>query len=290
MEAEEFEYSLKAYVAHVQRQIKKDDNYEPHPLVKALIFAVDNAVENDKPGNYAGISGTVEGEEDNPNHPFFVVVNYSNDKIITLLEVQDINLGKPVPIKIASIIILLALRFERIEGNLINVDTAIDIINDSIGFLNIVRFNNEEWIEARDYTKKLMEEGNFKLPQEMDTSFFHEVTYDTPWEEYPSQLRSLIASNWLTAKLEEEPPVDGVMNVVNVFLEDEYPKSKYLDNLLHMLYGEVSKYFNEVNELKSFGDLNFNQTPNLKKTKIGRNDPCPCNSGEKFKKCCKNRV
>lgn len=25
------------------------------------------------------------------------------------------------------------------------------------------------------------------------------------------------------------------------------------------------------------------------KTKIGRNDPCPCGSGRKYKKCCLNR-
>lgn len=31
----------------------------------------------------------------------------------------------------------------------------------------------------------------------------------------------------------------------------------------------------------------FAATPKQKKTnKIGRNDPCPCGSGRKFKKCC----
>ena len=27
----------------------------------------------------------------------------------------------------------------------------------------------------------------------------------------------------------------------------------------------------------------------LKKEKVGRNNPCPCNSGKKFKKCCINK-
>ena len=26
-----------------------------------------------------------------------------------------------------------------------------------------------------------------------------------------------------------------------------------------------------------------------RRMKVGRNDPCPCNSGKKFKKCCLNR-
>ena len=28
------------------------------------------------------------------------------------------------------------------------------------------------------------------------------------------------------------------------------------------------------------------KTPRLTSTKIGRNDPCPCGSGKKYKKCC----
>lgn len=29
---------------------------------------------------------------------------------------------------------------------------------------------------------------------------------------------------------------------------------------------------------------------NVKRVKIGRNDPCPCGSGNKFKKCCINKA
>jgi preprotein translocase subunit SecA len=36
-------------------------------------------------------------------------------------------------------------------------------------------------------------------------------------------------------------------------------------------------------ELKRLGKC---QVPRLKSQKIGRNDPCPCKSGKKFKKCC----
>jgi len=30
--------------------------------------------------------------------------------------------------------------------------------------------------------------------------------------------------------------------------------------------------------------------PKVPATKVGRNDPCPCGSGQKFKKCCERRV
>jgi uncharacterized protein YecA (UPF0149 family) len=29
--------------------------------------------------------------------------------------------------------------------------------------------------------------------------------------------------------------------------------------------------------------------PEAKIKKVGRNDPCPCGSGKKFKKCCMNK-
>ena len=28
----------------------------------------------------------------------------------------------------------------------------------------------------------------------------------------------------------------------------------------------------------------------VRRVRVGRNDPCPCNSGRKFKKCCINKV
>jgi uncharacterized protein YecA (UPF0149 family) len=40
-----------------------------------------------------------------------------------------------------------------------------------------------------------------------------------------------------------------------------------------------------------FGDLDEEPTSSSISTsvKIGRNDPCPCGSGKKFKKCCLNK-
>ena len=34
------------------------------------------------------------------------------------------------------------------------------------------------------------------------------------------------------------------------------------------------------------GDDSIKKQPVVKKEKVGRNDPCPCGSGKKYKKCC----
>jgi uncharacterized protein len=37
-------------------------------------------------------------------------------------------------------------------------------------------------------------------------------------------------------------------------------------------------------------NLGFTRCEPLRSTKVGRNDPCPCGSGKKFKKCCGSRT
>lgn len=42
-------------------------------------------------------------------------------------------------------------------------------------------------------------------------------------------------------------------------------------------------------KLKNFletGDYKYIRTPIKVEKQVGRNDPCPCGSGKKFKKCC----
>jgi uncharacterized protein YchJ len=43
-------------------------------------------------------------------------------------------------------------------------------------------------------------------------------------------------------------------------------------------YGKLLGVFDETN--------NTSETIVQEKTKVGRNEPCPCGSGKKFKKCC----
>jgi preprotein translocase subunit SecA len=44
-------------------------------------------------------------------------------------------------------------------------------------------------------------------------------------------------------------------------------------------------YKSAQNEAKSDSEARTNSQP-LKSNSVGRNDPCPCGSGKKYKKCC----
>ena len=60
----------------------------------------------------------------------------------------------------------------------------------------------------------------------------------------------------------------------------------YLDiagNLPEDLNGHVSALKTEWDEYRG---KNAPSVPTKSSPKIGRNDPCPCGSGQKYKKCC----
>lgn len=286
-EAEEFELSLKAYLSYVSRKMKKDENYSPHPLVRALVNAVDGALETGKPGRYVGVSGDANHYSDGEARQMIAcVIEMNRDNTMTILEIEDISLQKSIPIKVASYILLLSIKFDKYEGDYIKVEDYIDIVNNTIPQLNIIRFNNDEWREARDYLAKNMD--TLSIPYELSEDYerdFLSIKESTPWEDFPQRVRSTVAMIWMQYK---HPDLykDGSVNSVNVFLDEKYLKAKMLNNTLIMLYGPSSEYFDDALKWNLFTDLNVNESASKVSANIGRNKPCPCGSGKKYKKCC----
>ncbi len=71
--------------------------------------------------------------------------------------------------------------------------------------------------------------------------------------------------------------------------------NKKKDNILQLLREEENRYrtgFYDENEDED--DFDFDEDEEIQKPvrvepKVGRNDPCPCGSGKKYKKCCMNK-
>ncbi|WBL17710.1 SEC-C metal-binding domain-containing protein [Sutcliffiella sp. NC1] len=287
-EAEEFDLSLKAYMNYIARKMKKDKLYYPHPLIKSLMVAIEGAIEKGEPGRYAGASGDAEHYPDKESRKsFFCIIDYNKDKTFTLIEFHDITLKKSVPIKVASFIILLSMKLDKISGSNISVEDSIRVINETIPFLNLIRFNNDDWKEARDYFSKNI--NRLALTEEQKIVYreqFRSITMSTPWEEYPQSVRILIATSFMQ---ERYPQLNkrGKVNLINIFLDEYYPKIRIINDTLTMLYGPISQYFNEIPKWNHFSDTTINENKFKKsEVNIGRNDKCPCNSGKKFKKCC----
>jgi uncharacterized protein YecA (UPF0149 family) len=48
--------------------------------------------------------------------------------------------------------------------------------------------------------------------------------------------------------------------------------------------------YNKEKQDKKFGRIDQSEETYVREEpKIGRNDPCPCGSGKKYKKCCMNK-
>ncbi len=54
---------------------------------------------------------------------------------------------------------------------------------------------------------------------------------------------------------------------------------------IHSFYSERHRLIRNL--YKNFRRKNLRLTPEVKNVAVGRNDPCPCGSGKKYKKCCK---
>ena len=62
-------------------------------------------------------------------------------------------------------------------------------------------------------------------------------------------------------------------------------------------FPDATEYFSADDEVRLFEEMNKAAAEAeskgytvVKRRKIGRNDPCPCGSGKKFKKCCIDKV
>ncbi|WP_445480336.1 YecA family protein [Lysinibacillus irui] len=288
LKIDEFEMSFTLYMNYVNRQFKKDESYKPHPLVRALLIAFSEA-ENKPIGRYLGVSGNNDEENESvASSCYTVVLEKLRDDKFSILAIHDMNLGVEIPIEVGMIILALSMRLDRFQGNDIDINEAISLINDTVPQLNIILFNNQEWVSARDNFKEILEQKKFSITPEMTeiSKQLSKITFEMKWEEYPPQMRTIIAQSWIFDKY-PELLADGKYNMIYTVLEDRILKSQLLNNILFSLYGEPSKYFSDILEWTYFSDLcppdnNFN-----KKEKVGRNDPCPCKSGKKNKNCCK---
>ena len=64
--------------------------------------------------------------------------------------------------------------------------------------------------------------------------------------------------------------------------DDEYPDDEDFDD--ERPDGEFSADFNDAGD-----DVYVQPQPVVREARVGRNEPCPCGSGKKFKKCCLNK-
>jgi len=71
------------------------------------------------------------------------------------------------------------------------------------------------------------------------------------------------------------------------FQEEFFPDTK---TSRYLADRSVNMFEGLFNTPRNSSGNNQQQKPVIKQAKVGRNDPCPCGSGKKFKKCCRNKT
>ena len=82
------------------------------------------------------------------------------------------------------------------------------------------------------------------------------------------------------------------MELINKVLKNSYKfdellqkfKKRYVEN---KIYSSTTVLYKSKAFSKTLGIIEeTEEKPKIDTTNVGRNDPCPCGSGKKFKKCC----
>lgn len=219
--------AILAYIDHVILKIKKDEDYDPHPLLKAIAIAIDGAKEN---GNYMGVSGNGNAEKGiEPTESYAVVVEKKGKNFI-LKDITDLATGNELTIYDALLLIELNLKLEKIDGNMVSEEKVKQILNEVLRGVSFEIVSPTNYIAARNYLKNLMREGKVKLPidEELKRGLL-ELKESTKWEEYNPKVRGLIASIWAARK-----------GAYGISIEStEIPKNKVVDIFRHFFTGDI---------------------------------------------------
>jgi len=137
------------------------------------------------------------------------------------------------------------------------------------------KFVNEKFIEKRNQRIKFLGE---KQANEIEKRIFLQLI-DENWKmhiQYLEQLRQVIG---LRSFGQRDPLV-------------EYKKEAFVlfENLLNKLKSDLVTFLINMKIVEKSEENNFSQNQKdkfkeLSSKKIGRNEPCPCNSGKKYKHC-----
>lgn len=180
-------------------------------------------------------------------------------------------------------------------------------------FIKAKEYGKKHYIDyMSDSTVKMILDGNVMVYSEIFGScdidkFSFEFNETEKWffdDQYCSNPKCLCYETVLTffkiddSKKTQEPEFAVRMNINNFKYDVEFNKCgtnrvsevvKFLHDSKPEVFGILKRRYNEVKSaskeiIKKFGsNEKKEEPPNIK---VGRNDPCPCGSGKKYKKCC----
>ena len=156
-----------------------------------------------------------------------------------------------------------------------------EIINEPVD--KVVKYITD--VVINEYNNKISE-----LPEEIVNDFEKVIALrviDTHWMEHINTMDHLKEGIGLRSYAQTDPLVAYTREGFNLF--DEMLSIINKETTLYLLKAEIKQNLERKQVEKPTGDNSSDKTTTRtpKRTKkVGRNEPCPCGSGKKYKQCC----
>lgn len=179
---------------------------------------------------------------------------------------------------------------------------------EALGFFNVKEFNNsysnflenslggfssheETYDVGIIFDKEL---GMYAVPFYGTFNKIFEVENVTEITNYDKCVEYFLTNDKISANILKKVASKhkNFMEVINKILKNNYKledllktyKNRYQEN---KIYSSTTVLYKSKAFSQTLGIIEeFEEKPQIDTTNVGRNDPCPCGSGKKFKKCC----
>ena len=162
------------------------------------------------------------------------------------------------------------------------------------GLLTVDELKNYNNIEIKDKIKNIAKEMYAKKEEEFSSEQMREIervillrVVDTKWMDHIDAMEHLKQGIGLRAYKQQDPSQAYQFEGSGMFEEMIYNiKVDTVKYLYHVQSQRTPERERVAKETATNYDDSVKQEPVRKEHKVGRNDPCPCGSGKKYKNCC----
>jgi len=159
----------------------------------------------------------------------------------------------------------------------------------------LVKLEMKEFLASKSAKAlKKKDDGNLDLIVRLFLECIYIYHSEAPKELDPTQFREVVLTTLPRRFLGDEDYLSQVPEIVRGYAD--YLKENYSlidpDGFEKVLNDMDKKFVKAVGKVKKADRIPKDDTSNQLKSdggKLGRNDPCPCGSGKKYKKCCLNK-
>jgi hypothetical protein len=224
---------MRIFLDYIHRQNKKNPDYQPHPVIRAFMCALEGIDKCKVDQTTIGFSS--DGTENNICEPYAVALK-KKEEGIEVQEIKNLKVDKTLPLDCMIIIFRLQIYLDKIIGETVTPQQMVDALNEVIPGKMFYALG-DRWMEARDLFREKLEEGRVFIPPNFPVEELTRITFQTPWEDYSPNARSIIGQA-IIEKLEDK----NVRVIITSPKDWSIEKYKVYDHATEVMIGKSSEY------------------------------------------------